>query len=219
MSLDSFEPTAGEHLTDSARPSDGVPRLRPHERPADLSRPLEELHDNERLKYDSRHLRGTIREGLADPVTGAVSDADTKLTKFFGIYQQDDRDLREERRKAKLEPRYQFMVRVRLPGGVCTPRQWLALDALARQYANGSLRLTTRQTFQFHGVLKRHLRQLIQGICAAGLDTVAACGDDNRNVVCTANPLQSPVMPRSRSWPGASAITCCRARPPIVRSS
>ena len=193
MSLDSFEPTAGEHLTDSARPSDGVPRLRLHERPADLSRPLEELHDNERLKYDSRHLRGTIREGLADPVTGAVSDADTKLTKFFGIYQQDDRDLREERRKAKLEPRYQFMVRVRLPGGVCTPRQWLALDALARQYANGSLRLTTRQTFQFHGVLKRHLRQLIQGICAAGLDTVAACGDDNRNVICTANPLQSPV--------------------------
>lgn len=162
------------------------------ERRFDLSRPLEELHPNERVKHDSRYLRGTIPEGLADPITGAISESDAQLTKFFGIYQQDDRDLRDERRHAKLEPRYQFMVRVRLPGGVCTPAQWLALDALARKYANGTLRLTSRQTFQFHGIRKRDLRSHIQGICAAGLDTIAACGDDNRNVICTANPFLSP---------------------------
>ncbi|NLG77923.1 MAG: sulfite reductase, partial [Xanthomonadaceae bacterium] len=108
------------------------------ERTADLSRPLSELHDNEQLKFDSNYLRGTIEASLADPVTRAVTDADTKLLKFFGIYQQDDRDLREERRRAKLEPQYQFMVRVRLPGGVCKPEQWLALDAAARETANGS---------------------------------------------------------------------------------
>ncbi len=162
------------------------------ERTSDVSRPLSELHDNEQLKHDSRYLRGTIEESLRDPVTGAVTDDDTKLLKFFGIYQQDDRDLREERRRARLEPQFQFMVRVRLPGGVCTPEQWLALDAAARDTANGTLRLTTRQTFQFHGVFKSNLRRHVQSIFAAGLDTIAACGDDNRNVICSANPLLSP---------------------------
>jgi sulfite reductase (NADPH) hemoprotein beta-component len=157
----------------------------------DLSRPLHELHSNEQLKQESRFLRGTLEESLVDPLTGAVSESDGLLTKFFGIYQQDDRDFRDARRRAKLEPRYQFMVRVRLPGGVCTPAQWLALDALARNFADGSLRLTTRQTFQFHGIRKRNLRAHIQGIRHVGLDTVAACGDDNRNVICTANPLLS----------------------------
>jgi len=156
-----------------------------------LASPLDELHPNERLKHDSRYLRGTLEHGLADPVTGAIAADDTQLTKFFGIYMQDDREVREERRLAKLEPLYQFMVRVRLPGGVCTTAQWLALDAQARATANGTLRLTTRQTFQFHGVLKQHLRRHVQGIVAAGLDTIAACGDVNRNVICTANPLQS----------------------------
>ncbi len=160
---------------------------------ADLSAPLEELHSNEQLKHDSGFLRGTLQDSLADRVTGAVTDSDALLTKFFGIYQQDDRDLRDERRRARLEPRYQFMVRVRLPGGVCTPAQWLALDSLARRYAGGTLRLTTRQTFQFHGIRKRHVRAVIHGLHEAGLDTIAACGDDNRNVICTANPLESPV--------------------------
>jgi sulfite reductase (NADPH) hemoprotein beta-component len=157
----------------------------------DLSAPLSQLNSNEQLKYDSRFLRGSLQESFADPVTGAVSANDALLTKFFGVYQQDDRDLRDERRRARLEPRYQFMVRVRMPGGVCTPTQWLALDALARKYAGGTLRLTTRQTVQFHGVRKRHLRALMQGLRDAGLDTIAACGDDNRNVICTANPMQS----------------------------
>lgn len=162
-------------------------------RRSDLSRPLSELHPNEQLKHDSRYLRGTLEQGLADPVTGAIAASDTQLTKFFGIYQQDDRELRDERRRAKLEPRYQFMVRVRLPGGLCTTAQWLALDAAARETANGSLRLTTRQTFQFHGVLKRDLKRHVQSINASGLDTIAACGDVNRNVICTANPLLSAV--------------------------
>jgi sulfite reductase (NADPH) hemoprotein beta-component len=158
----------------------------------DLSTPIDQLHPNERLKHGSDHLRGTLVESLADAATGAVDDDDALLTKFFGIYQQDDRDLREERRRARLEPRYQFMVRVRLPGGACTPRQWLALDDLARRFGREQLRMTTRQTFQFHGVAKRHLRPLLQGMRDAGLDTVAACGDDNRNVIATANPLFSP---------------------------
>ena len=162
------------------------------DRRADLSRPIDELHPNERLKNDSRFLRGTLEEGLADPLTGAVREPDTQLTKFFGIYQQDDRDLRDARRRAKLEPRYQFMVRVRMPGGVCTPAQWLALDALAREIADGTLRLTTRQTFQFHGIAKRNLKQHVRAILATGLDTLAACGDVNRNVISTANPLRSP---------------------------
>lgn len=158
----------------------------------DVSAPLEDLHSNERLKHGSRYLRGTLQESLADTATGAIDENDALLTKFFGIYQQDDRDLRDERRRAKLEPRYQFMVRVRLPGGVCTPEQWLALDRLSQENADGTLRLTTRQTFQFHGIRKHNVRRHIQGLYAAGLDTIAACGDDNRNVICTANPLFSP---------------------------
>jgi sulfite reductase (NADPH) hemoprotein beta-component len=157
----------------------------------DLSTPVEQLHSNEQLKLRSRYLRGTLEQSLVDPATAGIAADDALLTKFFGVYQQDDRDQREERRLARLEPYYQFMVRVRLPGGVCTAEQWLALDAQARATANGQLRLTTRQTFQFHGVLKHNLRKHIQGIAAAGLDTIAACGDDNRNVISTSNPLFS----------------------------
>ncbi|MEX2387856.1 MAG: assimilatory sulfite reductase (NADPH) hemoprotein subunit, partial [Phycisphaeraceae bacterium] len=116
---------------------------------------------------------------------------DNKLTKFHGIYMQDDRDLRDERRRQKLEPAYQFMIRVRLPAGVCTTDQWLRLDELARTYANRTLRITTRQTFQFHGVLKGNLKPTIQGLHRTLLDTLAACGDDNRGVVASANPHQS----------------------------
>lgn len=157
----------------------------------DLSSPVERLHSNEQLKLRSRYLRGTLEQSLADPVSASIAADDALLTKFFGVYQQDDRDQREERRVSRLEPLYQFMVRVRLPGGVCTAEQWLALDAQARATANGELRLTTRQTFQFHGVLKHNLPRHIQGLVATGLDTIAACGDDNRNVICTSNPLFS----------------------------
>ena len=103
------------------------------DRSHDISQALDRLSADERMKDASDYLRGTIAEGLLDRITGAVPSADdVKLMKFHGIYQQDDRDLRDERRRQKLEPAYQFMIRVRLPGGVCTPAQWLKLDELAR---------------------------------------------------------------------------------------
>ncbi len=160
-------------------------------------KPLSEL---EHIKADSRFLRGTIDQGLADATTGAISDADTKLLKFHGSYQQDNRDIRDERRRQKLEPDYRFMVRVRLPGGVLTSRQWLDLDALAATYADNGLRITTRQTFQFHGVRKEHLRDMIGGINAAGLSTLAACGDDVRNVICSVNPALSSAHAEVHAW-------------------
>lgn len=151
------------------------------------------LHKNEGLKVESNFLRGTILEGLADESTGAISDADTQLTKFHGIYQQDDRDLRRERRKAKQEKAFSFMIRVRVPGGVCSSKQWLEMDGLASAYANETIKLTTRQAFQFHGVLKGNLKQTIKEINETLLDTLAACGDVNRNVMCNPNPYQSHV--------------------------
>lgn len=149
------------------------------------------VSDFERVKADSHLLRGTIASGLLDPITGAIAEDDTKLLKFHGTYQQDDRDLRDERRRQKLEPAYAFMIRARLPGGVVTPAQWLAFDAIAREHANGSLRITSRQTFQWHGVIKRELKPGIAAINRALADTLAACGDVNRNVVCSANPVES----------------------------
>lgn len=144
------------------------------------------------MKIDSNYLRGTIAEGLLDDTTGQLrAEADTKLTKFHGIYQQDDRDLREERKKQGLEKAFSFMVRVRVPGGVATPAQWLAMDSISDVTANGTLKLTTRQAFQFHGVLKRNLKKNIQLINKSLLDTIAACGDVNRNIMCNPNPHQS----------------------------
>ena len=156
------------------------------------------LTDFERAKAASRLLRGGIAEGLADPLTGAISDDDNKLLKFHGSYLQDQRDLRDERRLQKLEPAYSFMLRARLPGGVVTPAQWLEFDRLAREYANGTLRITTRQTFQWHGIIKRRLKPTIAAIHHALATTIAACGDVVRTVVSTANPIESP----------AHAITC-----------
>lgn len=157
---------------------------------------FDELHPNERLKMESDYLRGTLARSLADRASGAVSEDDAQLTKFHGFYQQDDRDLRSERRHQKLEPLYSFMVRLRIPGGLITPQQWLTLDDVATCYANGTLRITTRQTFQYHGVLKENLRVHLQTINQAMLDTIAACGDVNRNVICTANPHRSAVHRR-----------------------
>ncbi|WP_305909028.1 assimilatory sulfite reductase (NADPH) hemoprotein subunit [Methylomarinum sp. Ch1-1] len=145
----------------------------------------------ERIKDASNYLRGSLVESLNNPLTGALTDSDTQLSKFHGIYQQDDRDLRDERRKQKLEPHYQFMVRVRIAGGICTPAQWLEMDRIATTWCNGSIRLTTRQALQFHGILKRDLKRSIAEINASLLDTIAACGDVNRNVMCSPAPEQS----------------------------
>ncbi len=146
---------------------------------------------NEHIKEASHQLRGTIAEGLQEVVTGAIAEDDQQLTKFHGTYLQDDRDVRGERTKKKLEKAFSFMIRVRLPGGLVTPAQWLSLDRIAGDYANGTLRLTTRQTFQFHGVIKSNMKRTMQAINAALLDTIAACGDVNRNVLSTANPFLS----------------------------
>ena len=140
----------------------------------------------EGIKARSDFLRGSIVESLADGATGALAEDDTQLSKFHGFYQQDDRDIRAERtRKQKLEPAHSFMIRVRVPGGIASNEQWLVMDRLAREHANQSIRLTTRQAFQFHGVIKRDLKPTIAAINNALLDTIAACGDVNRNVMCT----------------------------------
>jgi len=161
---------------------------------------MSDLSPVERIKRDSRLLRGTLAESLGDAITGAIREDDTVLIKFHGSYQQDDRDLREERRRRKLEPAYSFMIRTRLPGGVCTPRQWLALDEVARRYANGTLRLTTRQAFQFHGVIKSELKATMAAINASLIDTIAACGDVNRNVLASANPVESRAHAHAFEW-------------------
>jgi sulfite reductase (NADPH) hemoprotein beta-component len=135
---------------------------------------------NEHIKIASNFLRGTIAEGLKDTSTGALAASDGQLTKFHGIYEQDDRDIREERKAQGLEPAYSFMIRVRMAGGVCKPAQWLDMDHIADEHGNGTFKLTTRQTFQFHGVIKKHLKPAIQAINKALLDTIAACGDVNR---------------------------------------
>lgn len=142
------------------------------------------VRGNEAIKATSNGLRGTIAQGLLDTSTGAISYEDGQLTKFHGIYQQDDRDARADRKKAGLEPAYSFMVRVRVPGGVATPAQYLALDAIADSHANGTLRVTTRQAIQFHGIIKGKLKPAIAGINKSLMDTLAACGDVNRNVMC-----------------------------------
>jgi sulfite reductase (NADPH) hemoprotein beta-component len=165
-----------------------------------MSSPPKPLAEVELIKDASNYLRGSIAAGLKDPVTGAIASSDTNLVKFHGMYMQDDRDLRLERQKQKLEPLHSFMIRVRLPGGVCTPQQWLQLDAIARQYANGTLRLTTRQTFQFHGVFKRNLKRTIQEINRALLNTIAACGDVNRNVLSDTNPHLSHLHREVHDW-------------------
>jgi len=162
-----------------------------------LAKPLDE---HESVKASSRYLRGTILESLANRLTGAVAEHDVQLLKFHGTYQCDDRDLREERARQRLEPAYEFMVRVPVPGGVVAPRQWLGLDRLARQDANGTLRLTTRQAFQLHGVLKWKLKQTIYEINQILLSTLAACGDVNRNVMCNPNPYQSQLHGEVYEW-------------------
>ena len=153
--------------------------------------PADTRSRNEHIKEASGFLRGTLAEGLLKNVTGAISEDDGQLVKFHGMYLQDDRDLRAERTKKKLEKAFSFMIRLRIPGGVVTPKQWLILDDIARTYANGTLRATTRQTFQYHGVIKSNLKRAMRAIDGALLDTIAACGDVNRNVLAATNPHQS----------------------------
>jgi sulfite reductase (NADPH) hemoprotein beta-component len=151
----------------------------------------DEVSRNERIKEASDYLRGTLAEGLREEITGAIVEDDAQLVKFHGMYLQDDRDLRPERARKKMEKAFSFMIRVRIPGGVLNPQQWLALDEVARVYGNGTMRLTTRQTVQLHGVIKSNLKATLRGIDKVLLNSIAACGDINRNVMCNVLPEQS----------------------------
>ncbi|MFJ5716339.1 assimilatory sulfite reductase (NADPH) hemoprotein subunit [Neobacillus sp. NPDC093127] len=165
-----------------------------------LTAPAGAPSDVERIKEKSNYLRGTLVEVMQDSISAGIPDDDNRLMKHHGSYLQDDRDLRNERQKQKLEPAYQFMLRVRAPGGVVTPEQWLVLDELAEKNANGTIKLTTRQSFQMHGILKWNMKETIQEIHQSLLTTLAACGDVNRNVMCNPNPDQSEIHSEVYEW-------------------
>jgi len=153
----------------------------------------ENLSGIEKIKQASDALRGTIKQGLADEVTGAISEEDKALVKFHGMYLQDDRDRREERAEKKLERLYSFMIRLRLPGGLLSAEQWLATQDIAGEHTTGIIKITTRQTVQLHGLYKSHVKPTIQAFNEAKLHSIATCGDINRNVICSAHPLQSAI--------------------------
>ncbi|GGW66875.1 assimilatory sulfite reductase (NADPH) hemoprotein subunit [Alishewanella tabrizica] len=159
------------------------------------------LSDNERLKAESDHLRGTITTDLKDEITGGFTGDNFMMIRFHGMYQQDDRDIRAERAAQKLEPLHNVMLRARMPGGIITPAQWLAIDKFAgEQTMYGSIRLTTRQTFQFHGVLKPNIKPMHQFLHQIGIDSIATAGDVNRNVLCTSNPVESALHQEAYQW-------------------
>ena len=151
------------------------------------------LSSTERIKQKSDGLRGTIKESLANEITGAISEDDQALVKFHGMYQQDDRDRRDERASKKLERLYSFMIRLRLPGGFLTPEQWIATHNIAGENSTGVIKITTRQTIQLHGILKSRIKPTIKAFSEVKLNSIATCGDINRNVLCSAHPGQSPI--------------------------
>ncbi|MFP7654904.1 NADPH-dependent assimilatory sulfite reductase hemoprotein subunit [Chryseobacterium proteolyticum] len=162
----------------------------------------------ERIKTGSNGLRGTLKESLADDFTGSIREDDQTLIKFHGMYQQDDRDRREERVSKKLEWLYSYMIRLRLPGGFLTPEQWIGLNGIAEDHSTGTIKITTRQTIQLHGILKSHLKPTIQNFNIQHLDSIAACGDVNRNVTCTANPSESPLHQEAYELAGKISEMC-----------
>jgi sulfite reductase (NADPH) hemoprotein beta-component len=166
-----------------------------------LGEVLGPLADNERLKRESNFLRGTIEQDLQDRITGGFTADNFQLIRFHGMYQQDDRDIRNERAKQKLEPLHNVMLRARMPGGIIKPEQWLAIDKFATDHTMyGSIRLTTRQTFQFHGVLKPNIKLMHQTLNSIGIDSIATAGDVNRNVLCTTNPVESELHQEAYEW-------------------
>ena len=147
----------------------------------------------ERIKVNSDGLRGTIVDSIQDEITGSIREDDQAVIKFHGMYQQDDRDLRAERAKSKLDRLYSFMIRLRLPGGFLKPEQWVAVHEIAGEHSTGVIKITTRQTVQLHGLLKSDIKPTIQSFNQAALDSIATCGDINRNVLCSSHPKQSPL--------------------------
>ncbi|WP_313752495.1 assimilatory sulfite reductase (NADPH) hemoprotein subunit [Mixta calida] len=159
------------------------------------------LSDAERMKKESNFLRGTIAEDLQNGLTGGFSGDNFLLIRFHGMYQQDDRDIRAERAEQKLEPRHAMMLRCRLPGGIITPKQWLAIEKFAAENTlYGSVRLTNRQTFQFHGILKKNVKPAHQMLHEVGLDAIGTANDMNRNVLCSSNPIESALHQEAYEW-------------------
>lgn len=152
-----------------------------------------ELSPIEKIKTQSKGLRGTLKESLRDEHTGAIRDDDQAVIKFHGMYQQDDRDRREERAAKKLDRLYSFMIRLRLPGGLLSAEKWIAVHDVAGENATGVIKITSRQTIQLHGILKSSIRPTISAFNNAKLDSIATCGDINRNVLCSSHPGQSPL--------------------------
>lgn len=161
----------------------------------------EKLSDNERLKKESKKLRGTIPDDLANPITGGFEGDNFQLIRFHGMYQQDNRDIRAERAKQKLEPLHTVMLRLRLPGGIITPQQWLGIDEFASDHTDyRSIRITNRQTIQLHGIVKPNIKPAHKLLNTLGLDSRATAADMNRNVLCTSNPIESELHAQAYSW-------------------
>ncbi|WP_273384435.1 assimilatory sulfite reductase (NADPH) hemoprotein subunit [Actinobacillus porcinus] len=159
------------------------------------------LSDNERLKAESNFLRGTILDDLKDGLTGGFKGDNFQLIRFHGMYEQDDRDIRAERLEEKLEPRKFMLLRCRLPGGIIKPYQWIEIDKFARENSYyRSIRLTNRQTFQYHGVPKTKLQDMHRLLHSIGLDSIATASDMNRNVLCTSNPIESELHQEAYEW-------------------
>lgn len=154
----------------------------------------------EKIKQESDGLRGTLKQALENDITGAVNEADLQVIKFHGMYLQDDRDRREERAAKKLERLYSYMIRLRLPGGTLTPEQWLATHHIAGEHSTGVIKITTRQTIQLHGIIKSHIKPTIQAFNAAALDSIATCGDINRNVAVSSHPAFSPLYAQVHAY-------------------
>src|SRR5690349_13048334 len=146
------------------------------------------LTRNEGLKENHPLLAGTIADTLADPAAERFTDDDYEFLKFHGIYKKDDRDQR------KAGKHYILMVRTKFPGGVLSAQQYVLCDQLATQYANNTLRITTRQDFQFHGIVKANIRQTMKSLNEALISTIAACGDVERNVMAPPTPATSPLV-------------------------
>ncbi|MEC4115219.1 NADPH-dependent assimilatory sulfite reductase hemoprotein subunit [Myroides pelagicus] len=160
----------------------------------------DKLSPIESIKQKSDGLRGTLSQSLQDNYTGNVRPDDEALIKFHGMYVQDDRDRRQERAEKKLDKLYSFMIRLRIPGGVITAKQWQAIHEISEQYGTGVLKITTRQTIQLHGLLKHQLSDTIKGFITAKLDAIAACGDVNRNVICSSHPQVSPIFEQIHNY-------------------
>ncbi|MBS1680157.1 MAG: NADPH-dependent assimilatory sulfite reductase hemoprotein subunit [Bacteroidetes bacterium] len=166
------------------------------------------LSSIEKIKESSKGLRGTLKESLTDEHTGAIRPPDEALIKFHGMYQQDDRDQRDERAQKKLEKLFSFMIRLRIPGGLLTSEQWVAAHHIAGKYSTGVLKITTRQTIQLHGILKRNIKPTLKDFDKIKLDSIAACGDVNRNVVCSAHPNLSSLHKKIHAYADTISTLC-----------